>query len=61
MFTVFTVHDQVLIFMFLFQALYNLGFIIENNFSVDGIHFSNLKKFGKARGNLLLAKNFYER
>lgn len=46
-------------FLSCFKALFNLGFMIENDYPLDGIKFDNPST--EKRGNLTLAKIFYER
>ena len=49
----------IIAMFYFFQGLFSLAFIIENNYSVDGVYFES--KQSQIRGNLTLARILYEK
>ena len=43
------------------QAVYNLAYMVEYNYSLNGIHWNNVNKEDILQGNLTLAAALYEK
>ena len=43
------------------QALYNLAFMVEHNYSLDGIHWNHVRKEDIQQGNLTFASHLYRK
>jgi len=43
------------------QAIYNLAYMVEYNYSLNGIHWNNVDKDAVLRGNLTFAASLYEK
>ena len=43
------------------QAIYNLAYIVEYNYSLNGIHWTNVAKNDIVQGNLTFAALLYEK
>jgi len=41
------------------QAIYNLAYLIEYNYSLNGIHWNDIDKDGTLQGNLTFAASLY--
>lgn len=44
-----------------FQAVYNLAYMVEYNYSLAGIQWNNVDKNSILRGNLTFAADLYQR
>lgn len=43
------------------QAIYNLAYMVEYNYSLKGIHWNNVDEDSVLRGNLTFAASLYEK
>ena len=43
------------------QAIYNLAYMVEHNYSLNGIHWTNVAKNDIVQGNLTFAALLYEK
>ena len=51
----------VCLFFFSLQAIYNLAYMVEYNYSLNGIHWNNVDKDAVLRGNLTFAASLYKK
>jgi len=51
----------VCLFVFSLQAIYNLAYMVEYNYSLNGIRWNNVDKDAVLRGNLTFAASLYEK